>query len=171
MNLPWLHYRGMRIGAVYFVLMLLAVAAPDPTAKEAHLLCGSSGVVAVYPDMEACSKDPRFKAAKCACFRPTNEWRRWYGFAIVPIVSALIGYLLLQGSLATRLLLLNGVAIAAFATDAIRLIIQHGLTVQLYALPGAPVQLLIFCTSVSAIFLLVNALHRGFRKTSHSGTQ
>jgi len=154
MNLLWLQHKVIRFGVVYLVLLLLAILAPDPSAKEAQLLCGDAGIIATYSDMNACSSDPRFKAAKCACFRPPSEWRRWYGLAIVPTVGAIVGYLVLQGSLGWRLFLLNGTAVAAFVTDLVRLMVQRG-AVELYALSSAPTSLIVFLVSISVVFLVV----------------
>jgi len=169
MNLSWLRHKAIGFSAVYFVIMLLAVVAPDPAVKEAQLLCGNAGVAATFPDMYACSKDPRFKAAECACLSPPSEWRRWYGVAVVPAVAAIIGYLVLQGSLGGRLLLLNGAAAAAFVTDLVRLILQRG-AVQLYTLPSAPISLIVFLAGVSVVFLLVHFLHRTLGIARHAKT-
>jgi hypothetical protein len=148
-------HKIVRFSAVYAVLLLLVMLAPDPSGKEAQLLCGEAGVIATYSDMNACSSDPRFKAAKCSCFRPPSEWTRWYGLAVVPIVGAVLGYLLFQGSLGGRLLLLNAAAMVAFVTDLLRLIIQRG-AVALYALPSAPISLLVFLASISIVFLSIS---------------
>ena len=58
--------------------------------------------------------------------------------------------------------LLDGAAIAAFVTDLVRLILQRG-AVQLYALPSAPISLVLFLASISAAFLLAYFLTSCFQ--------
>ena len=42
------------LAAVYVAFLLLLMASPDPSRKEADLLCDGSGVAtAVFPDMAA----------------------------------------------------------------------------------------------------------------------
>jgi hypothetical protein len=157
----------MCLVVVYVALLLLFLASPDFSGRKTFLLCGDARVAAVYPELSPCTGDPRFKAAKCVCVRPTSPWAKWYAFAVVPSVAALLGYLLIQGTLAGRLLLLNGAAIAAFATESIRLIIQRG-AVELYALSSAPISLLLFCASLSTAFLLLYFLHRALEAPGHA---
>lgn len=158
MDLSWARHGITRIVAVYFLLMIMAVLAPEPNVTEAQLLCDGR-VSGNYPDMLSCSKDARFKASECACFRPFSEWSRWYGLAVVPAIGGILGYLLLQGSLWSRLLWLNGIAAIVFVTDLVRLILDRG-AVQLYALPSAPVSLLVFLLSISSVFALLVLMHR-----------
>lgn len=111
--------------------------------------------------------DPRFLTAKCVCFRPPRQWALWYAFAVLPSVAALAGYLLIQGTLGGRLLLLNGAAIAAFVTESIRLILQRG-AVEVYELLSAPILLLMLCVSISMTFLLLYFLHRTLGTAAHA---
>lgn len=135
-----------------------------------RLLCGDAAVVvAVYPDLNACTTDSRFLTAKCVCMRPPRKWALWYAFVVLPSVAALVGYLLMRGTLGGRLLLLNSAAIAAFVTEWIRLIIKHG-AVEVYELLSVPILLLILCVSVSIIFLLLYFLHRAVEAAIHAMT-
>lgn len=143
---------------VYAVVFGLWVASPDPAVKEAHLMCEGSGSVAVFSDMNVCATDARYKAGKCACARPRSEWSRWYGLAVVPAIATVLGYLLLRGSLTTRLLLLNATVGVALVSEMVRaLIIDPAAAMTILAYP---VLLVAFCVGITAVFLLLHLLHR-----------
>lgn len=168
--MPLRPQRIIRLVAVYVVVLLLFLASPDRAGTTTRLLCGDADLVAVYPDLNACTTDPRFLTARCVCFRPPRAWALWYSFAVLPSVAALVGYVLIQGALGGRLLLLNGAAIAAFVTESIRLILQRG-AVEVYELLSAPILLLMLCVSMSMIFLLLYFLHRALGMAVHAATK
>lgn len=170
MTTPLPQQKIIRLIAVYVVLLLLFIASPDRAGTTTRLLCGNADLVAVYPDLNACTMDPRFLTAKCVCFRPPRERALWYAFAVLPSVAALVGYVLIQGTLGGRLLLLNGAAIAALVTESIRLILQRG-AIEVYELLSAPILLLILCVTISMIYLLLYLLHRALGTAAHAKTK
>ena len=144
--------------AVYLVVFGLYLASPDRSVKDAHLMCGAKGSVAVFPNMNACALDARFKTGECYCFRPPSEWSRLYSVAVVPLIALLLAYLGLRSTLAKRLLWLNG----AFAAALISVMVE-ALFVEPDAamvLPQFPVILAMLCSGVTLGFVVINAIHR-----------
>jgi hypothetical protein len=138
---------------IYLTLVFLFIAAPGQNIKEAHLVCDGS-TIAVFPDIRACTND----TGKCHCERPPNQWYSLYLFGLVPVVHTIIGYVLLRGSLITRLLLLNAAVVAGFITETIRGIISDPVVWE--ALPYVLVFLIRFAIGVSVLFLVIEYASR-----------
>jgi hypothetical protein len=137
--------------AVYLSFMLLLFVSPDPSKKEAELLCEGAGVTtAVFPDMATCIKDARFKQAKCSCYRPRSEWARWYAFSVVPVIATFVGYILLRGSFRWRLLLLNAAVASAIITETVRAVLSDPAAGM--GVPLVPLLLIGFCLGSSLFF-------------------
>jgi len=144
----------MGTAAVYLSFLLLLFVSPDPSRKEAELLCdGSRAATAVFPDIVSCSKDARFKQGNCACFRPRSEWARWYVLSVVPVIATFVGYILLRGSLRRRLLLLNIAVAAAIITETVRSVLSDPAAGM--GVPLVPLLVAAFCAGASAFFALL----------------
>src|SRR5262245_6686752 len=142
------------IAAVYLSFLFLLFVSPDPSKKEAELLCdGSRTATAVFPDIVTCSKDTRFKQANCACLRPRSEWARWYVFSVVPLAATLVGIVLLRGSLRRRLLMLNVAVAAAIITETVRSVLSDPAAGM--GVPLVPLLIVGFCVGTSLFFALL----------------
>ena len=149
--------------AVYLSFLLLLFVSPDPSNKEAELLCdGSRTATAVFPDIVTCSKDARFKQANCACFRPPSEWARWYAFSVVPLVSTLVGFVLLRGSLRWRFLLLNIAVATAIITETVRSVLSDPAAGM--GVPLVPFLIGGFCVGMSLFFALFYYGQRAYER-------
>jgi hypothetical protein len=150
--------------AVYLVAFGLYLASPDPSVKDAHLMCGAKGSVAVFLTMNACALDPRFKTGECSCFRPPSEWSRLYSVVLVPVIAMVLGYLGLRGTLTKRLLLLNGAFAAALISVMVEALIVEPDAAMV--LPQFPVILFELCAGLTIGFLVVSATHRAIIRRS-----
>jgi hypothetical protein len=152
----------------YAVLVLLFVVGPDPSIREAHLICSNESA-AVFSDMDACVLDPRFKAAQCSCLRPPSEWARWYGLVLVPMLGAAVGYALLRGTRLVRLLLVNVAFLLALITVTIRAFAQNAAAAAL-VVPSLPLVLLGFAVGATVLFLLLDGTIALIRRATTSET-
>jgi len=155
--------------AVYLSFLALLFVSPDPSRKEAELLCDGPGVAtAVFPDMATCIKDGRFKQANCSCFRPPSEMARWYVFSVVPLVATLVGYLLLRGSLRWRLLFLNVAIAAAIITETVRSVLSDPAAGM--GVPLVPFLVAGFCVGTSVFFAILHYGHAAFQRRREVAT-
>jgi hypothetical protein len=95
--------------SVSVLFIFLSVLGPDWYKWEAELRCAPDyKVEAIYPDMVQCSKamDASFGNG-CGCSRPENPWARLYQNYAVPTVIGVSAWVLLAGSIGTRIGLLN----------------------------------------------------------------
>jgi hypothetical protein len=148
--------------AVSAAALALWIASPDPSAKEAHLLCGGHEIAAIYPDMGTCTTDPRFKAGECGCARPQSTWYVWYSALLVPGIATVLAFIVLRGSLALRLSLLNGAIALALVLELFYALIHDPESAMV--VPVYPIIILVFCVGATVFFSGLDLLGRWWRR-------
>lgn len=157
-------------GCVYALVLILWVVAPAAFNQEAEIHCSGAGVVAKFDDMNACSRAPDFKKEGCACFRVQNEWHQPYMVGVVPVLTTVLAYALLRGSLVIRLLLLNLAFTAAVVTQFIWSLVEDA-AATLLTLPGLPIALLAFWLAMSLLFWVLKVIdQRVLRRNPKTAT-
>lgn len=141
--------------ALLGLILIASFLGPPTHVKEGHLYCLGGGAQEVFPSMDSCAADPRYKSGGCSCHRPRNEAHTWYSAVAVPTLVALASYLLLTGSIGARLfwmcLALIGAVFVQFA-----LAIAENAAAALYALPEIPLSVAIICSVASAWVLVIH---------------
>lgn len=151
---------GIFVVLVLFVLSF--VVAPDTHLKEAQLLCATPESAAIFPSLDACSMDPKFRSAVgCSCGRVSNPWHKPYQLGLVPLVAGLVGYALFVGTLRTRLFLLNSAIAVGVLAEFMRQVIKDSNALMI--IMGLPIIAGMFCLAATAVFLLAHLIHRKLR--------
>jgi hypothetical protein len=148
--------------AVSAAALALWIASPDPSAKEAHLLCRGHETAAVYADMGACTTDPRFKAGECGCARSESAWYLCYSALLVPGIATVLAFILLRGSLALRLSLLNGAIALALVLELFYALIRDPEAAMV--VPVYPIIIIAFCVGATVFFSGLDFLGRWWRR-------
>ena len=156
-------------GILYAFVLLLWVIAPPRFHQEAEAHCAGAGVVAKFGDMDACSRSPEFKREGCSCSRVPSELYRPYMVGVVPVLTTLLAYAVLRGSLLVRLLLLNVAFTAAVVTQFVWSLMENA-AATLLTLSGLPLGLLVFLLGMSLLFAAITFLaERAFKRNTQSG--
>jgi hypothetical protein len=138
--------------ATFFGLLLLS---PEPSVEHAELRCEYPGApAAVFPNMAKCVEAQVGKWRRCGCHRPDNVWASRYVFGFVPVAAALVGFLLLRGSLPLRLVLLNVAVALAIVVEVLHSLARDpavGMVV-----PFVPLLILGFCAGTSVFFAIMH---------------
>ena len=156
-------------GGIYLFALILSLLSPPAFLKEAQLTCPGSGVVAKFPDMDACGKAPKFRDGECPCIRVQNEWHRPYMLSAVPLLTTLLAYTLLRGSLLTRLILLNVAFTAVVVTGFVYSLVENA-AAALYTVPGLLVGVPVHWLAMSLAFTLIMLVHKRFTRPDVKGT-
>jgi hypothetical protein len=144
---------GAAIG-VALLFFFAQFAAPDRNLKETHLSCSQSSAVVSFTDMNACTKDPRYRPG-CGCGPVKNPWFIAYHLGLIPLLVGLLGYISLSGSLTTRLVFLNGAVAFALVTEFVLAFVKNDSAA--IALPFLPFITAGHCAIATAWFFLFRA--------------
>lgn len=144
---------GTAIGVV-LLFVLAQFAAPNRNLKETHLTCSQSSAVVSFSDMNACTKDPRYRPG-CGCAPVTNPWSTAYYWGLIPLLAGLLGYIALSGPLTTRLVFLNGAVAFAFIAGFVFAFVKNDSAV--IALPVLPLITVGYCAIVTIWFFVFRA--------------
>lgn len=158
MTMPTIWRNPLSTAAVFLCLLGLITIAPDSHKQETDLRCDASGTAkTVFPSMNACVEESR-RIGACGCHSVENKWARWYVFGVAPVLSTVLAYLLLMGTLLSRLLLLNVAVAAAILAQFIWSLIVDPAAAMI--VPVIPAFIAGFCAGASVLFLVLHIARR-----------
>jgi hypothetical protein len=153
------------VGALFIALTFLG---PDWYKREAEFRCPPDyKLQSIYPNMVECHKAMKaLSGMACSCARPENPWARFYADYVLPPLIGVAASLLLIGSIAMRVALLN----AGYWSALLVLGVYYGVT-NPEGIEGLLLSLghLIYVAIVASVVLVVlNLLARSMRRVKVS---
>jgi hypothetical protein len=152
--------------AVVVLFLLAQFVAPHSHLSQSQLSCGQPArVITSFPDIKACDNDPRYLTG-CACGPIKNPLSDPYHFWLTPLLMGLLGYILLKGSIPSRLTILNSAVVFAWALQFVFSLLKDPKSEIAMALLFVPILAAVYCTLVSAWFLVSLAIHSLVKRLS-----
>lgn len=153
------------IPLILVILGMVFKLAPSANLKEWELSCSKADKI-IFNDRQACTDHPKYRAGGCSCGPKENPNYVAYHFIVVPFVVALLGYVLLTGSLTNRIILVNALALIILISWFCLGVLRDAEAMILIFF--IPIYASIYVISLTFWFCLFWAIHKAVERSTHA---